>query len=387
MKRLLKDINGGTVKKLTLVLTLVFLPTLFGTITKAQRLYNITNDTAATASAAARSPVVDALPNLPDADLLIYFNTQRILDEALPKFLPAEEVAKMRQQFSDIKQFVGLDPSQVDYLMLAIRFRKPSSDLSFVPPEYMLVAGGDLDANSLITFARTVAGESLRDEAHGGKSLSLFRIDPIAKEAEKNAFLATFAEVAVVPLTDSSIAIGTTAYIKAAVDAGEGKGRISAEALSSLLRDHEALISIAGSPLNSFSRSFGLQGVEGSERDERCVTHFGDFYAGVTMNASDFRLRGVLNADNADTAKIINSLFTGLLKQAMTSAPDKSAQKMLDNLVLSAENHEVLLQADVSQQAVVEFIREQMKPKQAEAKPSEKPASRRPARRRTPRRR
>lgn len=320
--------------------------------------------------------VTAALATLPEADMLIFINPRRILNEALPRLLPEKDLVEMRKGFAAVNQFAGVDPSKVNYVVMAVRVRKPSAELSFNPPEVMIVAGGDFSADGLIALARAASGGRLRDEKHGAKTLSLMTIDPIAKEAEKNPFLKSFTEVAVAPLNANTIAAGTTAYIRAAVDAAEGSGRISSENLGSLLRDPSALISIAGSPLVSFSKSFGLMGTEANPRAPRCDTRFSDFYAAVTMDATHFKLRGALNADNPDTAKIINGLVAGLVRHATSAVPDKSVQSALQNLSITAQEDEVILSADFPQQMVIDFFREQMKPKQAMT--ATKPAPKRP---------
>jgi hypothetical protein len=314
-----------------------------------------------------QNAIPSSLSNLPEADTLIYINSQRILNEAAPRLLPEKELAEMRKVFTDVKQHAGIDPSKIEYVVIAVRFRKPTADLNFMPPEFLAMASGDFSADSLIVLARLAAGNKLRDESYSTKTLSLLTIDPIAQEAEKNPLLKSFSEIGIVPLNLTTIAVGTTAYLKAAVDASDGHGRISTESLNSLLRDPAVLVSIAGSPLTSFSKSFGLLGTETNPRSSRCETKFGDFYAAVTMDATNFMLRGALNADNPDTAKIIHNLVGALVRQAISSVPDKTAQAVLSNISITPQDHEIVLRGDVSQQTVLSFIKQQMAPKPATA--------------------
>jgi hypothetical protein len=255
-------------------------------------------------------------------------------------------------------------------------------------PEVMIVAGGDFSADSLLLLARMASGGKLRDEKYGTKTLSLMTIDPLVKQAEKNPILKSYSELGIISLNATTIAAGTPAYLKAAVDAEEGRGRISSESLNFLVRDPNALISVAGSPWNSFSKSFGLMGTEAAARTPRCETKLGDFYGAITMDATNFMLRGVTNADNPDTAKILTNLFSSLLQQAASSIPDKSAQSVLKTLSITPENDEVVLRADIPQQTVIDFIREQMKPKKQEeaapAKTAEPTKKKRVVRRRRP---
>jgi hypothetical protein len=327
-----------------------------------------TNSATAVTKTATISPatqaVINSLANLPEADMLIYVNPQRILNEALPKFLPAKDIEGMRKGFEEVKNKAGVDPTKLDYLVIAIRFRKPTADLNFQSPEFMVVSSGDFSAEALMTLARTASQGKLRDESYGGKTMGLMTIEPLAKESEKNPFLKSFTEIAVAPLTANTIATGTPGYLRAAIDAGDGKGRISTEALASLVRDPNALISLAGSPWGSFAKSFGMLGTETTPRTPRCESKIGDFYAALTMDATNFMIHGVSNADNPDTARILANLYFGLLQYATKSVPDASARSLLSVIAVTAEGDEVLVRANFPQQMILDLIKQQMKPKQ-----------------------
>jgi len=273
----------------------------------------------------------------------------------------------MREQFTQLKEMGGVDPSRIDYIVVAVRFRKPVN-LSFSGPEVLVVTSGDFSADTLMTMAHSGLQEKLVDEKYGSKTLALITIDDLAKQAEKNPFLKSFTQLGIVPLNSNTMAAGNVSYLKAAVDAAEGRDRISQETLNSLMRDSNALISIAGAPWTSFAKSFGLMGTETNPRAPRCDSHLGDFYAAVTMEGTNFKLRGAMNADNPDTAKIINNLLGGLMKSLPGEDADKqSFPSMLRMISLSAMENEVVLQADFPLQMIKDLIREQMKPKMTAA--------------------
>jgi hypothetical protein len=256
-------------------------------------------------------------------------------------------------------------------------------------PEFMIVASGDFNAESLIGLARMASGGKLRDEKYGTKTVGLMTIDPLVKEAEKNPILKSFTEVGIVVLNGNTIAAGSPRYLRAAIDAGEGKERISAQTLNSLVRDPNALVSVAGTPWHSFAKSFGMLGTETNARAPKCDTRQGDFYAALTMDATNFMLRGFMNADNPDTAKIMSNLFSGFLRHATSSIKDPIAQPLLNGIAIVAEGDEVMFRADMPQQMVLDLMKQQMKPKQVEAtsvKPVEKKTTKTTVRRRRGRR-
>jgi hypothetical protein len=319
-----------------------------------------------------------ALTSLPEADALIYVSPQRILNEAVPKAMPATEVTQMRAAFADLKKSVGVDPSTIEYLVIAIRFHKPAGDLSFVAPDVMAVAGGDFSSDSLLTLAQLSLQDKVRTEKHGAKTISLMKIDPIAAEAEKNPVFKPYTEVGAVALSPNSIALGNIRYLKSAIEAAEGGPRISAETIQSLMRDPNVLLAATGAPLASFARSIGLFGTETTPREGRCDTSFGNFYAAVTMSGANYSLRGAMNADNPDTARIITSLISSLMNQGISAVPDKQAQTILQSIKLAAKENEVAIEADIPGQMLVDLFRNQTKPKAADT-PAKKPATRRPA--------
>lgn len=321
----------------------------------------------------AAQTVPASLASLPEADVLIFVSPQRILNDAAPRVMPAAEITKMRAGFADMKNSAGVDPSAIDYLVIAVRFHKPANDLSFIAPDVLAVVSGDFSSDSLMTLAQLALQDKVRVEKYGSKSISLMTADPIAAQAEKNPILKPYVELGAVPLSANSLAIGNLRYLKSAIDAADGNGRINPAALESLMRDPNALIAASGAPLAALARSLGLFGLENTSRESRCDTSFGNFYAAVTMSGTNFSLRGAMNADNPDTASIINNLLSGLMQQGINAVPDKQAQSILQSLKMAARESEVVWEANIPEKMVAEFL----KPKPATAT---KPAPRKPVR-------
>ena len=340
-----------------------------------------------TSSAPVPQNVIASLSNLPEADVLFFINPQRILNEVVPKVLTPKDVEEMRKGFEMAKQMAGVDPTKVDYIVLAVRVKKPTGDLNFQIPEIMAVASGDFSSESLMTLARMASQGKLRDQKYGNKTLGLMTIDPIVKEAEKNPILKSFTEVGVVTLTPSSIAVGSPSYLRAAIDAGEGKDRITTETLNSLVRDSNALVSIAGRPFYAFAKAFGMHGTEVTARAPKCDTRLGDFYAAVTMDATNFMLRGAVNEDNPDTAKIFSNLFSGMLRFALSNTKDPAVLSLANNIAIAAEGDEVTVRADLPQQMVIEMVKKAMAPAPKKVEPAAPVKPKTPVRRRRTRRR
>jgi hypothetical protein len=345
------------------------------------------------AASAVPQNVLASLATLPEADNITYLSPRLILNEAAPRVLSEKELNDMRQGFGEMKKSLGFEPGNIDYVAFLVRVKKPNANLEFALPEFLSVVSGDFSTDALLQFAKGELKDKLREETYGGKPFFVMAIPELAKEAEKMPFLKSLAEIGVVQLAGNTLAIGSIPYLKAAVDATAGKGRISSELLNSVLRDPNALLSAAGSPWTAFAKTFALLGTEDHPRTPKCEYHLGDYYAAITMDATSFKLRGAVNADNPDTAKIIKSLLSMLLKEVTSYVKDAKAQAILNGLVITPTETEVLVQAEFSQQAVADFIKEQSAPKKqatsasapVETKPKEvtKPVHRRRHRRTT----
>jgi len=331
------------------------------------------------------------LTNLPEADLLIYMSPQRTLNDFIPKVMPAKDVAAMQSNFAEMKKAVGVDPATIEYLVIAVRFNRPTGDLNFVVPDVMAVVGGDFSSESLLSLAQLTLQDKLLSEKHGSKTISSMAIEPIAIEAQKNPVLKPYVNVAAVALSPNSLAIGNYGYIKAAVDAAEGTGaRIKAETIQSLMRDPNVLLAATGAPWTSFARSFGLLGTVLAPREGRFDSNFGNFYLSAVISGSNYSMRGAMNADNPDTAKIIANLLTSLMKtedfqkgfnSGISQIPEKAALAVLQSFKLTARESEVVLEVDFPLETLADFIREESKPKDAassSAPAKKKPATRRP---------
>lgn len=306
---------------------------------------------------------MDSLSTLPESETIVFLNASRIVNEAIPRLLPEKEGKDFRAGLDQIKGMAGIDLRNLEYVVLAMRFNKPSGGMIYPLPEAMFAMRGDFNAERLIGMAMMASEGKLKEEKYGSHNLNVLKLDDIAKGASKSPFGANFSEIALTTLDANTIAVGNIAYIKAALDAVDGRGRIKPETLQSAMREPNALISISGSPVMSFAKSFGLRMADNHDNNCNCGTRFGDFYVGLTMDAQDFKLMGAMNADNPETATIIRNMLNGAFEQAKTMVSDKDAQAIFNEMKLIAEGSEVLIQATLSQDMAAQYVREMMAPK------------------------
>lgn len=329
-----------------------------------------------------------SLSTLPEAEVIVYVNASRIVTDVAPRVLPPKELQEMRNMLEQVKAFTRIDLKDIEFMVLATRFSKPTGASMYPLPEAMFVTRGDFEVQPLLGMAMMASEGKLREEQYGAHKINVIKLDEFAKGAANNPFAAAFSEIAIAALDTNTIAVGNTAYIKAALDAADGRGRIKAETVASILRDPTALISISGSPMMAFAKSFGLRMAENRDGQNNCMTQFGEFYASINMDAQNFKLTGAMNADNPDTARLMRNMLAGFFEQAKSSVPDKNAQSLFNEVKLIAEGSEVLVTANIPVDMAVKYVREMFAPKktseitttEVKSEASPKPKSTKPRR-------
>lgn len=346
--------------------------------------------TASVAAAPATSTAQDSnasLANLPAADALVYFSPRRILNDAAPRIMPEKDLEGTRAAMTNLKTMAGIDPRTVDYVVVVTRFKKPADDLSFALPDFMMVASGDFDGAALMNLAKEAAKDKLREETYNSKSISVLTIDELAAQSVKTPILKSLSQVGIVMLNGNTIAVGTVPYLKSAIDAAAGADRINPDLLSSAMRDPNALVSFVGSPWTAFAKTFALLGTANNPRTPKCDMRLGDYYGSLTMDGNTFRLKIAVNADNPDTAKIFKSLITMGLEAVASNVKDSRAQAALKGLSVTPTETEVLIQADISQQAIADLIKDLNTPKKTDDAVTSPPTAPKHSKKRVTRRR
>ena len=75
------------------------------------------------------------------------------------------------------------------------------------------------------------------------------------------------------------------------------------------------------------------------------------------MSGTNFNVRGAMNADNPDTAKIISNLLATVMQQGINAVPDKEAQTILQTIKMTPKESEIVWEADIPETAVANLFK------------------------------
>ena len=351
----------------------------------------------------------DLLTNFPDSQFVMYVNSQRIFNEALPRVVPQAQLDKM---FADALKETKFDMRSIHFVAVGARFQEPVSLKT--PPDFIVMVKGDFNADGLLSMARLAMNDSGASENYKGRTLTIFKMKkkeqtpPPAASGGDGAKPGAppapfpFAELAAVSFDANTLVVGIPAYVRAAVDAagGDQQGRLRADLLDLVTRSPDNLLSVAGNVPASLSDMMRSMGAPQNEEINRVVASLRQVQMAVQMTAEDFGVQSIIRTDTAENANGLNGLVSmglsfarmgvegELQKVPAGKTQEREAMQAALDAISSVRNaaadNEVQISISVPQAKIATFVqREMARRKAAPAKnPAKRPVPRRRGRRR-----
>ncbi|HEX8354583.1 MAG TPA: hypothetical protein VF611_16880, partial [Pyrinomonadaceae bacterium] len=186
-------------------------------------------------AAAAQAPVDarSAISSLPDSQAVLYVNARRVINEVMPRLMPAAEYQKMLAE----AQKVGFDARGIEYVAVGARLADPPPANNL--PEFVVVVRGNFNADALLALGRMAAGAQNvqpRSETYGSKTIEVIDLQSLGGKPAAGAGgepaakpkPMPYPEIAVMALDASTLVAGVPSYVRAVVDAAGGRGGMRA---------------------------------------------------------------------------------------------------------------------------------------------------------------
>lgn len=209
---------------------------------------------------------------LPASDAVAVFDASRLLDDALPRVLSANQpmLARLAGAVSRIRERTGIDLRSFDTVAAGVAYKKVSATETDYEP-LVIATSANLDFDALIAAGKGRALE-MRSETVGGKTIFVFKPDP-SKTSKKapsaNASTISKAldrvakgfdkEVAAVALDKNTVAVGTLARVKETLS---GRTRVAAELASLVSQPSTQILSFAMRPPGGMAKMLPLDNDE-----------------------------------------------------------------------------------------------------------------------------
>ena len=317
---------------------------------------------AAVAVCAATARAQGVIANLPESDGVVTVNARRLINDALPRVLTAEQTARVQAALGKAKQIAGLDVSQIESAVVGLRLNR-SAPLS--TPSMLLVMRGSFKADALVSLLKVGFAGKFQDETYSEKTLTVMKLSDLLQAAGVSL---PATAVAITALDAGTLAIGDPSYVKAAVDASAGKNRIKPELVQLAGREPDALISLAGLlPQGLLAKALPKE-AQGNEEMARLAGNIEQIHIGLNLDAQAFPLSLMLKTKTADDANAISGFLQMIAQFGTGGITDKNLKAIVEGLKISSQANEVVVRTALPQDVVASFVRGLLAPA---AKPEE----------------
>lgn len=336
--------------------------------------FSVANAQQAARKAAAPPPPNPLVQLLPDSDVVVSVNTQKLINVALPQFLGAKSptVTGLNTWISTFKTQTGIDLRQVQYAAVGIKFKQISAtEMDFEP---VILAGGKINALAIMALLKIGASGKYREIQSGGKTIFVLPLKDVMGESKEAAgepkenenkppatpappaevkntdkiFGGFKGELAIGALDDHTFAIGTVARVE---EAFAGAAALNPELVSAANVKPGALISFSGKMPPDVSKLLGL----GTDEFAKMADSIRVVSGYLDMNGVNASLMVAAKTETPEQAASIEATITGLreIGKALiggTKGPEKAVfTRMINNALITRTGGQVQLKLSVPQ--------------------------------------
>jgi hypothetical protein len=327
----------------------------------------------------------EVLQRLPQSDALAYLNLRRILTEALPVILPEKSLTEMKAGIDQIKKMTGIDMYGIEHAVVVTRFDKLMPGPTMIPPDFLLVVRGAFNADSLLSLLRIGLQGKYTEEKYNSKTLTTLKFSDLMKAGDsKNTgpLPLGLTEVSVSALDGGTIAFGNPAYLKNAIDAEGGQGRINPDMVNGVMAEPDALINAVVSISPKLFNSIVPKEAQDNEEIGKLLAGIEQIYMSVGMNPTDFTLHLAVRMTTAEQASTLIGIAQMGISAMGSGSQDKTVQALLKALTISNEGNNVQLRTALPKDNVASLMRTMMTPPAKKEETASKATAKKPPQKR-----
>jgi hypothetical protein len=323
--------------------------------------------TATTATAAARPATASTtLASLPASDMVIFVDTQRLVNDTLPNFLAGDAalLAKVNAKLDRFQKESGIDTRSVESLAIGLRF--PSTAAARGEMKVVTIAHGSFVASDLIEagFAAAKTKENIgrEEQVYEGKKIFVLtspRDREAAADDESNARTDAH-RMAVAEVDSNTIAVGDLESVRATLN--QSLARVDQGLVDLATRTPNAFASFAGNIPPGTARSFGF----GNERADKLTASIRQIYGSVSTVGTEAQTLLAARTENAEQAHDIAQAINGLKllskfgiggHSGTGKAQAEALSKLINDLTVTSEDNQVELKLSVTQPEIAPLMR------------------------------
>jgi len=284
---------------------------------------------------------------LPPSDGIAIVDVKRMLNETMPSILGGDP-AKLAQANAEIDKFktkTGVDLRTFNRVAVGMRYTYPNAGTTKL--ETVAIAHGSFDAKTITASARAAANGKSREETYRGLTITIVTVNDQIKLL--GLWNMDIHELAICPLDPTSLAIGSLANVRAAIDAGKA-GRAPADLLALANRDPNAVMGFGANISPELMAKLDV----GNDTIAKDLNSIKQVYGSVGSTQTDVTMTVVARTDSIDSAKNLADTVEGLRQLGglfigrMAQPRRALAESALNNLKITARGAEIEIRTQVA---------------------------------------
>ena len=293
---------------------------------------------------------------LPASDAIAVVDVKRMLRETMPSILGGD-AAKLAEANAEVDKFkikTGVDLRSMDRVVIGIHYTYPTATSTRL--ETVAIAHGTFDARAVAASVRAAANGKSREEKYRGATITIINVNDDLKLI--GLWNMRVNELAICLLDQNSLALGTLANVRAAVDAGKA-GRAPADVVSLATRDANAVIGFGANITRELLTKLNL----GNDTIAKDVGAIRQVYGSVGSTQTDVSMMMVARTDSIDAAKNLGDTVEGLRQLGgifiMRMAQPRKAlvESALNNLKITTRGNELEVRTQVTAASLAALIK------------------------------
>ena len=293
---------------------------------------------------------------LPASDAIAVVDVKRMLRETMPSILggDAAKLAEANAEVDKFKTKTGVDLHAIDRVVIGIHYTYPTATSTRL--ETVAIAHGTFDARAVAASVRAAAKGKSREEKYRGATITIINVNDDLKLI--GLWTMRVNELAICMIDQNSLALGTPANVRAAIDAGKA-GRAPAALMSLATRDPNAVIGFGANITPELLSKMDV----GNDTTAKDVGAIRQIYGSVGSTQTDVTMMMVARTDSIESAKNLGDTVEGLRQlggifiMRMAQPRKALAESALNNLKITARGNEVEVRTQVTAASLAALIK------------------------------
>jgi hypothetical protein len=279
-----------------------------------------------------------------------------MLNETMPRILGGD-AAKLAQANADVDKFktrTGIDLHSFDRVAIGVHYTYP--DAKTTKLETIAIAHGSFNPGAVAASVRAAASGKSREEKYRGATITTINLNEDLKLL--GLWTMHINELAICVLDQNSLAMGSPANVRAAIEAGRA-GRAPADLITLATRDQSAVLGFGGNVTRELLTKLDV----GNDTIAKDVSSIKQVYGSVGSTETDVTMNMVALTDSAVAAKNLGDTVDGLRQIGgifitRMAEPRKSlAESAINNLKVTARGSELEIRTQVTAASLAALVK------------------------------